>query len=648
VEVASLKERLAAVDAADTVGSAKIADAAGAVPAVKNPAGSTPVLYRHGSEKRAARTRIVMHALRALWDQAVTADDSTPADHQSSPSHPAGIALAAVGSLSRGQFGPHSDLDLVLIYDDRVVSTAAVTALAAKLWYPLWDAGLSLDYSVRSIKQCEAVTDADIPAAIGWLSVTAIAGDTAVVDRTAAAIVARWRKAARKRIDELETSASSRADEFGSLPYASQPHLKEARGGLRDANLVLALAASWLADRPHGDFDQAVERLLDVRDCLQLASAKESDVLLAQYQPRVAALLGLSDPTLEPESRDREAAADLQALIARLGRRIAYSLDSTLSRAEHSLIHERHATRFAVMARMARIPGMSRARGAHMGERPRLEPITEGVSVYEGQAVLDTRADVVNDRALPLRVAAAAAERGMHIAPITVSSLAACPVDDVTWSEQSRELFVRLLQAGPALLPVWEELDMARVPSRLIPEWDAVRNRPALSSVHRFTVDRHMVEVASRLPKRSPLGDAYTPSQLSVLFLAGIFHDIGKRRGIADHSAEGARQATAILYRMGYPVEVIAQASLLIREHLTLADFAQRRDPTDHSAWAELSDRLGGNPILLDMLFDITRADASSLGATSGELASKKLGWSSWRERLVTQMYRATRSWMAR
>jgi [protein-PII] uridylyltransferase len=99
---------------------------------------------------------------------------------------------------------------------------------------------------------------------------------------------------------------------------------------------------------------------------------------------------------------------------------------------------------------------------------------------------------------------------------------------------------------------------------------------------------------------------------------------------------------------MGYPVETIANAVLLIREHLRLSDVALTRDPSDTAAWRELSEALNGDPVLLDMLYDLTRADGSSLGATSGEVLTKKLGWSAWRQRVVTQMYHATRSWMTR
>lgn len=293
-------------------------------------------VLRDGAGKRRARTELAMEALRGLWGEACEAV-SASFDVPSS-----GVGLAAVGSLARGQIGPCSDLDLVLITDGHALSDEQIGELANKLWYPLWDSGLDLDHAVRTRAQCEAVTDHDLPAAMGWLDVRPIAGDKALIEATADSILERWRKAARKRLPELLGSAQSRLEEFGQLPYLNQPDIKETRGGLRDAVLVSALAASWLADRPHGAYDDAVERLLDVRDCIHLVARKDTNLLLTPYQDKVAAMLGLADPTL-PLGGEREAKSidDMQTLLARLGRRVAFALDSTASRAGHSLTHER-------------------------------------------------------------------------------------------------------------------------------------------------------------------------------------------------------------------------------------------------------------------------------------------------------------------
>ena len=624
----------------------------------------TDGVYRDGAAKRKARTALAVDCLTRLWQEAKDGVDFTVPDH--------GVGLAAVGSLARGQIGPSSDLDLVLIYDSYALNDAQLNAFANKLWYPLWDSGLDLDHSVRTRQQCESVTDHDLPAAMGWLDVEPIAGDTDLIRITADSILERWRKAARKRLPELLASATSRLDEFGRLQYINQPDIKEARGGLRDSVLVSALAVSWLADRPHGAYDDAVDRLLDVRDCLHLVANKDTNLLLVRYQDKVAAMPGLADPTL-PAGGEREAKSidDMQTLLARIGRRIAFSLDSTASRAGHSLTHEKPRFAFFQM--------MSQRAGGHR-EAPEFENVAPGVAVHEHEIVFAPGADPSRDASLALRVTLASARRKLPINPGTLENLRRCPIHSNQWDDVTRDLFVQLLASGPELVRVWEEIDFADIPGKWMPEWLGIRNRPAVSAAHRYTIDRHSVEVTSRLtreigfPSRADRdgrsagvvmgsgADAggsgvasvangangagmprYDDAHYTALLLAGILHDIGKRPGVADHAAEGARHAPVILKRMGYDADTIRMVTLLVREHLTLSEFATGRNPNDPNTGSDLANRLRHDPVLLDMLYDLTRADGSSLGATSEEAITKKYGWSSRRETLVKQVVAATR-----
>jgi len=80
-----------------------------------------------------------------------------------------GVALASVGSLSRGDAGPLSDFDLVLLHDGRSLSSKDVLSLADRIWYPIWDGGAKLDHSVRTVGQCRSVAAGDLSAAVGLL-----------------------------------------------------------------------------------------------------------------------------------------------------------------------------------------------------------------------------------------------------------------------------------------------------------------------------------------------------------------------------------------------------------------------------------------------------------------------------------------------
>lgn len=153
------------------------------------------------------------------------------------------------------------------------------------------------------------------------------------------------------------------------------------------------------------------------------------------------------------------------------------------------------------------------------------------------------------------------------------------------------------------------------IPGRLMPEWDAIRNRPSVSAAHRYTIDRHMLAVTAQLGRERPVnGGAFDDVHYTALLLAGILHDIGKRPGVADHAAEGARHAAVIVRRMGFDDQMVDWVRLLVREHLTLSDFASSRNPNDPEVGAELASLVDGDPQLLDMLFALTKADMSSLG----------------------------------
>lgn len=575
-------------------------------------------VYRNGEDKREKRTRLVTATLRKMWDDAM---GDVPVRR--------GVGLAAVGSLARHQLGPCSDLDLVIMYDDKLVGSGDVSAIADRIWYPLWDAGLDLDHSVRTRQQCEAVTDSDLPAAMGWLDVMPIAGDEKLIAETAESILHRWRRSVGRRIGELEASAEERANRFGVLAYLNQPDVKEARGGLRDTVLISAIIAAWLADRPHGqEYENCKQGLLDVRDCIQLTSNHDSNLLLPDFQYEVAAMMGLADPTLPPDEREAQSVEMLQTRLAHYGRHIAFALDSTMSHAKHTVTHSHK--RFAFF----------------QGKRskPRFHTLLDGTAELEGEVVLMPGVKPAESHNLELRVAVAAAENNLQIGPSTLLQLRQCPTSTRDWDAESRDLFLRLLGSGAKLPDLWESLDYVGIPGEWMPEWLGVRNRPSASAVHRYTIDRHMVVTTSQIPTASPQGVEYDARHHAALLLAGILHDIGKRPGVTDHAAEGVRHAGAVLERMGFDDGVRAMVLLLVQRHLMLSRFAMKRSPDDETACEELADAVNHDALTLDMLFDLTRADSSSLGATSGELISRQQGWSEWRASLVTAMYRAVRA----
>ncbi|MFE8956811.1 [protein-PII] uridylyltransferase [Streptomyces althioticus] len=525
-----------------------------------------------------------------------------------------GISLVAVGGYGRAELSPRSDLDLLLLHDGSDPET--VSKLADRLWYPVWDLGLALDHSVRTPAEARRTAGEDLKVQLGLLDARHVAGDLGLTTALRTTVLADWRNQAPKRLPALRELCEERAARQGELQYLLEPDLKEARGGLRDATALRAVAASWLADAPREGLAEARSSLLDVRDALHLTTGRATDRLALQEQDQVAAELGLLD------------ADALLRQVYEAARVIAYAGDVTWREVGRVLRSRSVRPRLRKLARersdfiRRAVAGDGRALGGGK-PAPERSPLAEGVVEQDGEVVLARAARPDRDPVLPLRAAAAAAQAGLPLNLHAVRRMAAgARALPSPWPAEARQQLLTLLGSGRPTVDVWEALEAEGLISLLLPDWDRVRCRPQRNAVHLWTVDRHLIETAVR-------ASAFTRrvSRPDLLLIAALLHDIGKGWP-GDHSVAGEVIARDVAARIGFDADDVTVIATLVRHHLLLVETATRRDLDDPATVRSVAEAVG-SPGTLELLHALTEADA---------LATGPAAWSSWRASLVADL----------
>jgi len=507
------------------------------------------------------------------------------------------VALGAVGALARKELAPASDLDLVLLGQ-----SSHTSEVADALWYPIWDSGIRLDHSVRTADQAIAIARSDLKAGIGLLDLRHLAGDEALTVGVHKQALDLWRSKARKVLPDLKAMGEHRSQTLGDVAWLLEPDLKDSYGGLREFTVLRAVAASWIADIPRGDTADALAHLLDVRDELHLVTGRATDRLVLQEQAAIAERMGY------------EQADDLLRSVCLTGRTISYAMDAMWQRVERDQAPRRTSGLLGKAQRTAV-----------------RTPLAEGVVEFDGEVHLARDADL-DDPVLGLRVAAAAAQGGLRIAPATLERVSQAVVElPQPWPRDAREELVSFLGAGPQALAVWEALDHAGLWSRWMPGWERLRALPQHNPVHIYTVDRHLIEAA--IQAAALTRQVHRPD---LLMIGALLHDVGK--GLpGDHTDQGMQLIASIGPALGFDEADTAILIQLCQHHLLLPETATRRDLDDPATVASVVQALDNSdvdrPELLNLVAALTEADAKATGPAA---------WSQWRADLIRELVQRT------
>ena len=521
------------------------------------------------------------------------------------------LAVLAVGGYGRGEVSPHSDVDLLLLVDDK--RRPGPEALRGLL-YPLWDAGFQVGHAVCSPKEAIERAKGDLEAATSLLEARLVAGPVGLMEEVTGR-KRRWlerdgRRLAR-RLLEVTAERHLRVERAG---WVLAPDLKQDVGGLRDLHAVgwLAAVAGWPRPAGRPELVRAGELLLAVREALHGQSRRKTDRVRADLQPAVAKALGL----------DGEDGTDqLMAAVHTAARTIEYlAAVETRALAERLLGGPR---RSGLVRRLE--PGGIRLEDGLLVADPTQATTSGG----PGTVARDPEAEVL----LAMRLLAARARTGRQIARPTLTWLEGAfdrtPIE--TWSEPARAALMTILR-GPEAVGACELLDHVGAWPVLLPEWTSVRGRVQHDPWHRYTVDGHAFAAVAEVTRLLDQDEraartAEAAGDLDALYLAALLHDIGKGSG-PDHSVVGELLARRALQRMGLGADEVEEVAVLVRHHLLLVETATRRDLDDPTVVEGVAVAIG-SPRRLRLLHLLTVADG---------LATGQAAWNDWKGTLVADL----------
>ncbi len=536
-----------------------------------------------------------------------------------------GFTLVAVGGYGRGEMSPFSDVDLMVLYENR--SRDEVETFIKALLYPLWDMGLDMGYSVRTAKECVALAGTDLTIYTALLESRYLWGDGMLYNRFVRNVLSRsMRKRPEGTLHKLRLSVQKRHAHYGRSIFLLEPHVKEGKGGLRDFHAVhWALWAfegthriddwieSGILSPPAGpSLKQALEFLWKTRLCLHMISGRKNDRLTLQVQEELAPRLGYLQRghTLDVEvfMRDYyEQAAVLYQTMSLVFEKLAWMkqprrifLPSPVARRVGRHFYLNHGKIEMAHPSIFREDPVEMVRAFYFAAR-------YGVEV--GWRTREAMADVL-----------ASLDKPLHEDPRALAT------------------FLDIFRKGRTIASTLLQMNQVRLLERVIPEFRHIYCRVQHDAYHIYTVDAHSIFTVREMERlRDPragkaeilavrlAGEIASPF---ILYLAGFFHDIGKGTG-KGHAEIGARIVGKLAERFHLTKAERDLLVFLVEHHLLISETAQRRDLFEEKLIVSMA-HIIGSVERLKMLYILTYADIRAVGPDA---------WTEWKGHLLREFF---------
>ncbi|MDX9887372.1 [protein-PII] uridylyltransferase [Thauera sp.] len=556
----------------------------------------------------AARARAVDDALRQLW---------------AAVGLPRTAALIAVGGYGRGELYPASDVDVLFLTPSEV--SADTEARLEHLVGLLWDIGLDIGHSVRSVAQCADEAARDITVETTLLEARLLAGSRKLFHELSSTLEAQRDPGAFFKAKRLEQD--ERHQRYQETPYSLEPNCKESPGGLRDLQVIQWIArasrlgASWaeLAARGLITAEEArqlsrVERFMrDTRVRLHLIARRREDRLIFDHQEAMAAAFGLAaTPTRRASEVFMQRYYRSAKTITQLNTILLQNISAVLFPADESTV-------LPINARF-------------QSSRELLDVVDEQVFEREPSALLECF--TLLQRHGELKGMTARTLRGLWRARHLIDA-------GFRRDPKNRALFLSLFQQTRGLVHEIRRMNQYGILGRYLPAFGRIVGQMQHDLFHVYTVDQHILQVMRNVRRFTMSEHAHEYPLLSrlitgferrwLLYLSALFHDIAKGRG-GDHSQLGMRDARLFCRQHGLSAADTDLVVFLVEHHLSMSSVAQKQDLSDPDVIRDFA-RVVKSERRLTALYILTHAD---IRGTSPKV------WNAWRGKLLEDLYFST------
>ncbi|OAM87681.1 [protein-PII] uridylyltransferase [Termitidicoccus mucosus] len=553
---------------------------------------------------------------------------------------PLPVCLVAIGGYGRGELSPHSDIDIMFLFPSEVGRKQLEPFqehLVNEILYILWDCGLKIGHSSRTVDEVFAEARNDIQTKTALLETRRLAGSESLYETFASAYRSFSQEDnPRDYLTRRLNGQRERRARYGQTVFLQEPDIKNGVGGLRDYHNILwmarvklgidqlddLVAQDYLRPGELRDINRAYDFLLRVRNELHFNSRHATDLLNLESQPRIAFGLGYvnDDPLARVEQFMHDyyhAAQTIHRTARNLENRLALTLEPP------SRLSLRDTLRISRHQKTKRIDGFIHRGKELVASSPDIFKADPArlIRVFRHCQQLDAQPDFALQNLI----------RGSL--PLITRHVINSPDAIVS--------FRSILQEAGAVFPILDLMHELGVLGRFIPEFDGLTCRVQHEFYHRYTADIHTLNAIRELDaifnRLEPITHKYlaalheTPNP-TLLYLILLLHDIGKAVGIKGHADTGAELALPVLRRLGVGEADCEIVVFIIKQHLIMARFWQRHDVDDPKTASIFAEALG-DANRLRYLYVHTYCDARG---TSTDL------WNSYKDTLHTTLYRAT------